>query len=160
MLTIKAWEPNFMELPVPGRSGVSLDVESYYFYLAFENTLCKDYITEKVQRKHNTVGASSLWPATIYQVTAARRELAPPGELVPQCLSPRSNWDLPFPLPQAGESRTPGPKGGGNDTLACGCGSGRVPILTTGEKPSTLSTLWCKLITPAVPGTVQPVKMD
>jgi hypothetical protein len=40
-----------MELPVPGRSGVSLDVESYYFYLAFENTLCKDYITEKVQKK-------------------------------------------------------------------------------------------------------------
>jgi hypothetical protein len=41
-----------MELPVPGRSGVRLDVESYYFYLAFENTLCKDYITEKVQKKH------------------------------------------------------------------------------------------------------------
>jgi hypothetical protein len=48
-----------MELPVPGRSGVSLDVESYYFYLAFENTLCKDYITEKVQKKQNTVVASS-----------------------------------------------------------------------------------------------------
>ncbi len=52
MLTIQAWEPSFLELPVPGRSGVSLDVESYYFYLAFENTLCKDYITEKVQKKH------------------------------------------------------------------------------------------------------------
>jgi hypothetical protein len=46
---------------------------------------------------------------------------------VPQCQSPRPNWDLPFLLPQAGESPTPGPLGRGvrgNDTLACESGSG------------------------------------
>ncbi len=36
----------------------------------------------------------------------------------------------PTPLPQAS---VPGPKGGGEGTLACGLGGGGVPIPTTGE---------------------------
>jgi hypothetical protein len=51
----------------------------------------------------------------------------------PQCPSPRPNWNPPHPLPQASMFFPLGTKWGG-DTLACGWGSGGVPIRTTGEK--------------------------
>ncbi len=58
---------------------------------------------------------------------------------VPQCMSPRPNWDSPTPSPPSVVcSPPPEPKGG---TLACGWGGGGVPIRTTGEKPNTLSIL-------------------
>ncbi len=58
---------------------------------------------------------------------------------VPQCLSPRPNWDPP-PLPLVSVLSPPEPKGG--YILANGWGGGGVPIRTTSEKkPSTLSTL-------------------
>jgi hypothetical protein len=40
------WEPRGQKRD-KGRRGTELGVERYYFYLAFENSLCKDYITEK-----------------------------------------------------------------------------------------------------------------
>jgi hypothetical protein len=49
---------------------------------------------------------------------------------VPQCMSPRRNWDSPNPLPQ--ESVPPKPKGGGHSRLRVG--GVEVPIPTTGEK--------------------------
>ncbi len=62
---------------------------------------------------------------------------------VPQCLSPRPNWDPPPPLPQA--SVSPGTKGGGG-TLPCewgGGGGGQFGRLE--KKSSTLSTLCSRL---------------
>jgi hypothetical protein len=50
---------------------------------------------------------------------------------VPQCLSPRPNWDLRFPLPQAGESRTPETKGGGGH-IRLRVSGWEVPVRTTG----------------------------
>jgi hypothetical protein len=66
---------------------------------------------------------------------------------VPQCLSPCLNWDLPPPLPQASVYPHPGTKGGGGHSPA-GEGVG-VPIRTTVEKPSILSTLWIKTTGPS-----------
>ena len=37
---------------VAGRAGTGFNVDKYYFYLAFENTLCQDYVTEKVINFH------------------------------------------------------------------------------------------------------------
>ncbi len=51
---------------------------------------------------------------------------------VPQCMSPRRNWDSPTPSLTSECVPTPRTKGGG--TLACGWGVGGVPIPTTGEK--------------------------
>ncbi len=61
---------------------------------------------------------------------------------VPQYLSTRPNWDPPSPLPQGSVSH-PKQRGRG-DTLACGWKGWGVPIRTTGEYWSTLSTLWVK----------------
>jgi hypothetical protein len=48
----------------------------------------------------------------------------------------------PPPLPQACAPHLPGTTEGGRYKLACVWGGGGVPIRTTGEKLSTLSTLW------------------
>jgi hypothetical protein len=63
---------------------------------------------------------------------------------VPQCLSPRPNWDPPPPpLPQASVSpHPPEPKGEGN-TLACGRGGG--PNSDDWRKSLVLSTLFTAL---------------
>ena len=36
---------------IAGRAGTGFNVDKYFFYLAFENTLCQDYVTEKVKNK-------------------------------------------------------------------------------------------------------------
>ena len=42
------WDPNLRNISTDGgRHGTDLGAEDYYFYLSFENTLCKDYVTEK-----------------------------------------------------------------------------------------------------------------
>ncbi len=56
-------------------------------------------------------------------------------------MSPRRNWDSPSPSLASECAPPPRAKGGGG-TLACGLGIGGVPIRTTGEKLSTLPTLW------------------
>ncbi len=59
---------------------------------------------------------------------------------VPQCKYPRRNWDSPTPSLASECAPPPGTKGVGR--LSCGWGGGGVPIPTTGEKLSTLPTLW------------------
>jgi hypothetical protein len=51
-------------------------------------------------------------------------------ECLPQCMSPRRNWDSPNPSFASECAPPPGSKGGGG-TLACGRGVGGVPIPTT-----------------------------
>ena len=42
------WDKSLQNLSKDGgRHGTDLNVDKYYFYLAFENALCKDYVTEK-----------------------------------------------------------------------------------------------------------------
>jgi hypothetical protein len=65
---------------------------------------------------------------------------------VPQCMSPRRNWDSPIPFPASECALPPGTKGGGGGPVAGGWGVGKVPIPTTGEKLSTLRTLWYHLM--------------
>ncbi len=60
---------------------------------------------------------------------------------VPQCMSPRRNRTLPPPVSPASVPLHPQLKGGGGGILAYGWGVEGVPIPTTGEKLSTLSTL-------------------
>ena len=44
----RLWDKRLRNISDDGqRHGTALNVEEYYFYLAFENTLCKDYVTEK-----------------------------------------------------------------------------------------------------------------
>ncbi len=57
---------------------------------------------------------------------------------VPQCLSPRPNWD-PHPLSRK-ECVPPWNQSGGR--LACGWGGGGANCARLEKKPSTLSTLW------------------
>ncbi len=54
---------------------------------------------------------------------------------------PRPNWDPPHPSPPSECVPPPGTKGGGGTHSPAGEGVGAVPIRTTGEKPSTMSTL-------------------
>ena len=43
------WDPRLRNITLDGgRHGTDLGAEDYYFYLSFENTLCKDYVTEKM----------------------------------------------------------------------------------------------------------------
>ena len=43
-----SWDKRLKNVSTDGkRHGTAFAVEEYYFYLAFENTLCKDYVTEK-----------------------------------------------------------------------------------------------------------------
>ncbi len=55
-------------------------------------------------------------------------------------MSPRRNWDSPTPSLASECAPPPGTKGA--STHACGWGVEGVPIPTTGEKLSTLPTLW------------------
>ncbi len=58
------------------------------------------------------------------------------------CLPPRRNWDPPPPLPNACVPPPPQPKKGGTHSPADkGAGACMVPIRTSEEKLSTLSTL-------------------
>ena len=42
------WDPRLKNITLDkNRHGTDLGAEDYYFYLAFENSLCKDYVTEK-----------------------------------------------------------------------------------------------------------------
>jgi hypothetical protein len=60
---------------------------------------------------------------------------------VPKCMSPRRNWNSPTPSLASECAPPPEPKrGGGHTRLRRGVGG--VPIPTTGEKLSTLPTLW------------------
>ncbi|XP_023343323.1 alpha-(1,3)-fucosyltransferase C [Eurytemora carolleeae] len=43
----KLWEPSKLQPMIAGRAGTGFNVDKYFFYLAFENTLCQDYVTEK-----------------------------------------------------------------------------------------------------------------
>jgi hypothetical protein len=62
---------------------------------------------------------------------------------VPQCMSPRRNWNSPTTLSPASVPLPPELGGGG--TLACGLGESQFPIPTTLEKKlGTLPTLWVR----------------
>jgi hypothetical protein len=62
---------------------------------------------------------------------------------VPQCRSPRLNWDSPTPSPTS-ECAPPPPGTKGGYTVACWRGGGRVPIRTT-EGKAEHSCLLCGL---------------
>ncbi len=57
-------------------------------------------------------------------------------------MSSRRNWDSPNPSLASECAPPPVTKGEGAHSLAWGCGVGGVPIPTTGEKLSSLPTLW------------------
>jgi hypothetical protein len=61
--------------------------------------------------------------------------------IVPQCMSPRPNWDLPPPLPQASVSLPRNQRGGAHSPAGEGVAGGP-QFRRLEEKPSTLSTLW------------------
>jgi hypothetical protein len=61
---------------------------------------------------------------------------------VPQCMSPRWNWDSPTPSLASECAPPPGTKGWGG-TLACGWGVGESQFQRLDKKLSTLPTLWC-----------------